>query len=419
MNKTVKIILGIAVSLALIYVLKFFKDSNAKEVIDYKIESPFYSTLDTKIVATGKLNPEEEIELKPQISGIIDEIFVEEGDLVRKGDLIARIRVVPNEQALVSAKSRINSLKLSFDNSQTVFNRNKTLFDKGVISKQDFENSELSLNQSKENYEQAQDDYQIIKQGSLSGGSSANTTIIAQIPGTILEIPVREGDQVIQSNNFNAGTTIATVADMSQMIFEGKVDESEVGKLEEGKEIIVVLGAINEKEFPAVLTFVAPKGIEQNGAVQFTIKADVDINSSTRIRAGYSANAEIELESKDSVLVIKEALLQFNRITEKPFVELLKENGRFQTKNVEIGLSDGINVEILEGIEEGDEIKVWNKASEENNEDEEKMMNNKTSNPMKHIAIALFLLGTLSSFAQKKWTLKECVRSCYRKQYLC
>ena len=371
MNKTVKIILGIAVLLALVYVLKYFKDSNAKEIIDYKTESPFFSTLDTKIVATGKLNPEEEIELKPQISGIIDAIFVEEGDLVKKGDLIARIRVVPNEQALVSAKSRINSLKLSFNNSQTVFNRNKTLFDKGVISKQDFENSELSLNQSKENYEQAQDDYQIIKQGSLSGGSSANTTIVAQIPGTILEIPVREGDQVIQSNNFNAGTTIATVADMSQMIFEGKVDESEVGKLEEGKDIIVVLGAINEKEFPAVLTFVAPKGIEQNGAVQFTIKADVDIDSSTRIRAGYSANAEIELESKDSVLVIKEALLQFNRITEKPYVELLKENGRFQTKNVEIGISDGINVEIIDGIEEGDKIKVWNKASEENNEDEE------------------------------------------------
>ena len=371
MNKTVKIILGIAVLLALVYVLKYFKDSNAKEIIDYKTESPFFSTLDTKIVATGKLNPEEEIELKPQISGIIDAIFVEEGDLVKKGDLIARIRVVPNEQALVSAKSRINSLKLSFNNSQTVFNRNKTLFDKGVISKQDFENSELSLNQSKENYEQAQDDYQIIKQGSLSGGSSANTTIVAQISGTILEIPVREGDQVIQSNNFNAGTTIATVADMSQMIFEGKVDESEVGKLEEGKDIIVVLGAINEKEFPAVLTFVAPKGVEQNGAVQFTIKADVDIDSSTRIRAGYSANAEIELESKDSVLVIKEALLQFNRITEKPFVELLKENGRFQTKNVEIGISDGINVEIIEGIKEGDEIKIWNKASEENNEDEE------------------------------------------------
>jgi len=371
MKKTVKIILGSAVLIALIYVLKYFKDSNAKDVVDYKTESPFYTTIDTKIVATGKLNPEEEIELKPQISGIIDEIFVEEGDLVRKGDLIARIRVVPNEQSMVSAKSRINSLKLTYNNSQTVFDRNKILFEKGVISRQDFENSELNLNQSKENYEQAKDDYKIIKQGSLSGGSSANTTIVAQIPGTILEIPVREGDQVIQSNNFNAGTTIATVADISKMIFEGKVDESEVGKLEEGKQITVVLGAINEKEFPAVLTFVAPKGIEQNGAVQFTIKADVDINSSTRIRAGYSANAEIELESKDSILVIKEALLQFNRITEKPFIELLKQDGRFQVKNVEIGISDGINVEIIEGLDEGDKIKVWNKASEENNEDDD------------------------------------------------
>ena len=371
MNKTVKIILGIVLLILLVYVLKYFKDSNAKEVVDYKTELPFYTTLDTKTVATGKLNPEEEIELKPQISGIVDQIFVEEGDLVRKGDLIAKIRVVPNEQALGSAKSRINSAQLSFENAQTLFNRNKTLFGKGVISKQDFENSELSLNQSKESYDQSKDDYQIIKQGSLSGGSSANTTIVAQIPGTVLEIPVREGDQVIQSNNFNAGTTIATIADMSKMIFEGKVDESEVGKLEEGKDIKVILGAINEKEFPAVLTFVAPKGVEQNGAVQFTIKADVDIEAGTKIRAGYSANAEIEIESKDSILVIKEALLQFNRITEKPFVELLKENGNFTKKNIQIGLSDGINVEILDGVEEGDKIKVWNKASEENNDDEE------------------------------------------------
>ena len=371
MNKTVKIIFGIVTLLLLVYVLKYFKDSNAKEVIDYKTELPFYSTLNTKTVATGKLNPEEEIELKPQISGIVDQIFVEEGDLVSKGDLIAKIRVVPNEQALGSAKSRINTTRLSFENAQTLFNRNKTLFEKGVISKQDFENSELSLNQSKESYDQSKDDYQIIKQGSLSGGSSANTNIVAQISGTILEIPVREGDQVIQSNNFNAGTTIATIADMSKMIFEGKVDESEVGKLEEGKDIKVILGAINEKEFPAVLTFVAPKGVEENGAVQFTIKADVTIEASTKIRAGYSANAEIEIESKDSILVIKEALLQFNRITEKPYVELQNENGNFTKKNVEIGLSDGINVEILEGIEEGDKIKVWNKASEENNEDQD------------------------------------------------
>lgn len=371
MNKTVKIILGIVLLILLVFVLKYFKDSNKKDVIDYKTAQAFYTSLDTKIVATGKLNPEEEIELKPQISGIVDKILVEEGDLVQKGDLIAKIRVVPNEQALVSAQSRIKTSKFNYDNAKTLFERNKALYEKGVISRQDFENNELSLNQAQESYMQAQNDYQIIKRGSISGGGSANTNIVAQISGTILQIPVREGDQVIQSNNFNAGTTIATIADMRQMIFEGKVDESEVGKLEEGKTIKVILGAINEKEFPAKLTFVAPKGIEENGAVQFVIKADVAVESSNKIRAGYSANAEIEVASKDSVMVVKEALLQFNRITEKPFVEILNDNGDFVIKNVEIGISDGINVEITEGLELSDKIKVWNKASEENNEDEE------------------------------------------------
>ena len=371
MNKTLKTISGIVLLILLVYVLKYFKDSNSKDIVEYKAEQPFYSSVDTKIVATGKLNPEEEIEIKPQISGIVDKILVEEGDLVIKGDLIAKIRVVPNEQALVSAQSRIKTTKLSYNNSKTLFERNKALFEKGYISRQDFENNELSLNQAEEVYNQAKNDYQIIKQGSVLGGGSANTNIIAQISGTILEIPVREGDQVIESNNFNAGTTIATVADMSKMIFEGKVDESEVEKLEEGIDIKVILGAINEKEFPAKLTFVAPKGIEQNGAVQFTIKADVEVESRKSIRAGYSANAEIEIESKDSVLVINESLLQFNRITEKPFVEILNDNGEYMTKNVEIGISDGINVEIVEGVKLTDQIKVWNKALDENNDQDE------------------------------------------------
>ena len=240
-----------------------------------------------------------------------------------------------------------------------------------MISKQDFENSELSYNQAKETLIQAQNDFQIIRQGSLSGGGSANTNIVAQISGTVLEIPVREGDQVIESNSFNAGTTVATIADMSKMIFEGKVDEAEVGKIEEGKVIRVVLGALNEQEFPAKLTFVAPKGQEESGAVQFTIKADVEVTPSTKIRAGYSANAEIDMESKDSVLVIKEALLQFNRITEKPYVEILKDDNTYEEKYVELGISDGINVEIVEGVKEGDKIKVWNKASKENNDEDE------------------------------------------------
>ncbi|XMO88316.1 efflux RND transporter periplasmic adaptor subunit [Algibacter sp. AS12] len=371
MNKTVKIILILVAIIALVWVLKYFKDANSKDVVDYKVEEPFYSSINTKAVATGKLNPEEEIELKPQISGIVDKVLVEEGDVVKKGDLIATIRVVPNEQNLVSAKSRISTAKLSYDNAKVLLERNKTLFEKGVIAKQDFENSELSFNQAKESLNQTQNDYQIIKRGSISGGNSANTNIIAQIPGTILEIPVREGDQVIESNNFNAGTTIATIADMSLMIFEGKLDESEVGKVQEGKEIKVILGAIRNKEFPAKLTFVAPKGIEENGAVQFTIKADVTIDSTTNIRAGYSANAEIDIEARDSVLVIREALLQYNRLTEKPFVEILNGDNKFDKKDVELGLSDGINVEIVEGVIEGDKIKVWNKASKDNEDEEE------------------------------------------------
>ncbi|MDC1310265.1 efflux RND transporter periplasmic adaptor subunit [Flavobacteriaceae bacterium] len=364
MNKPTRITLIAAGLVALFFVLKYFSDANSKSIIEYETQVPFYTSLNTNVVATGKLNPEDEIELKPQVTGIVDMIYVEEGDMIQKGDLIAKIRVVPNEQSLTSAKSRINSTKLSYENSKRLFERSKELFNKGVISKQDYENSELSLNQSNETYIDAQNVFKIIKQGSLSGGGSANTNIVAQISGTILEIPVREGNQVIESNNFNAGTTIATVADMSIMIFEGQVDEAEVGKLEEGKDIKVVLGALGEEEFPSKLTFVAPKGIEANGAVQFKIKADVEIPTS-RVRAGYSANAIIEIENTENSLCIKESLIQFNRFTEKPFVEILNDDGVFVKKDITIGISDGISVEVLEGIEEDDKIKVWNKVLED------------------------------------------------------
>ena len=364
MNKPTRITLIAAGLVALFFVLKYFSDANSKSIIEYETQTPYYTSLNTNVVATGKLNPEDEIELKPQVTGIVDMIYVEEGDMIEKGDLIAKIRVVPNEQSLTSAKSRINSSKLSYENSNRLFERSKELFNKGVISKQDYENSELSLNQANESYIEAQNVFKIIKQGSLSGGGSANTNIVAQISGTILEIPVREGNQVIESNNFNAGTTIATVADMSIMIFEGQVDEAEVGKLEEGKEIKVVLGALGEEEFPSKLTFVAPKGIEANGAVQFKIKADVEIPTS-KVRAGYSANAIIEIENTENSLCIKESLIQFNRFTEKPFVEILNDEGLFIKKDITIGISDGISVEVLEGVEEDDKIKVWNKVLEQ------------------------------------------------------
>ena len=369
MKNQAKYILIILLVGSLLYVLNYFRQANSASIIDYETEQPFYTSIVKEVVATGKLNPEDEIELKPQVSGIIDKIFVEEGDIVVRGDLIANIRVVPNEQALLSATSRINSAKLSYDNAKKLFERSVKLYEKGVISKQDFENSQLSMEQSTESLIQAENDFKIIKQGTLTGGSTANTNVLSQISGTILEIPIREGSPITETSTFSPGTTIATVADMTKMIFEGQVDETEVSKLAEGSDIKVILGALEKEEFNAKLTFVAPKGIELGGAVQFKIKADVSIPQSVNVRAGYSANAIMSIGQKENILCINESLLQFNRITEKPFVEILKEDGTFIIREVEVGISDGINVEILKGIKEEDKIKVWNSVEDEDPEE--------------------------------------------------
>ena len=221
-----------------------------------------------------------------------------------------------------------------------------------------------------ESLRQAENDFKIIKQGTLTGGSTANTNVLSQISGTILEIPIREGSPITESNTFSSGTTIATVADMTKMIFEGQVDETEVSKLAEGSEIKVILGALEKDKFDAKLTFVAPKGIELGGAVQFKIKADVKIPESVNVRAGYSANAIMSIGQKENILCINESLLQFNRITDKPFVEILKDDGSFYTQEVEVGISDGINVEILKGVKEGDKIKIWNSIEEDGDEED-------------------------------------------------
>jgi len=270
--------LGILVFGAL-WAASFFISTNSKSVVEYKTHNPFISSIEKKTVATGKVIPQDEVEIKPQITGIIDKILKVEGEKVKAGDLIAVIKVVPNEQALYQARGRVNNAKVALSNAELDYNRNKTLFDKGVVSAQDFQNIDLAYNRAKLELENAQYDYSIIRRGSAGGSSSANTNIRATVTGTILEIPVEEGDQVIQSNNFNDGTTIASIADLNKMIFEGKVDEGEVGKLEVGMPLKISLGAVEDKELDANLKFIAPKGIEEAGAVQFKIEGDVEVNN--------------------------------------------------------------------------------------------------------------------------------------------
>ena len=370
MSKRAKIILG-SIVICFIAALVWFGVKNKKNIILYETEKPFKTTIVKKTVATGKVTPLEEIEIKPQITGIIDKILLLEGTKVKKGDLIATVRVVPNEQSLLSASGRVDNAKLRLNNAEITYRRNKQLFDKGVIAQSAFESVELTYDQAKQDLKNAENDYQIIKKGSSGSGAAANTNILAQMSGTLLEIPVKEGDQVIQSNNFNAGTTIASIADMSKMIFEGKVDESEVGKLINGTEIEVSIGAIEGVKFPAKLNFIAPKGTEEGGAVQFKIKADVTLDEEYFIRAGYSANADIVLEKKDSVVSIKEALLKFDRKTEEPYVEVKMEDGSFEKRTLKLGTSDGVNVEILEGVTLEEEIKIWNKVKKDEKEEDE------------------------------------------------
>ena len=345
-----------------VFAIGYFIRTNAKSLVEYETKTPQILSIENKIVVTGKVIPEDEVEIKPQISGIIEKLFVEEGDLVSNGNLLAKVKVVPNEQSLNTAKGRLSNARLVLRNAEVEYERNKILFNKEIISRQSFDNIELSYNQAKQNVENAKSDLEIIQLGSTGGSKIANTNIRAIVQGTILEIPVKEGDQVIESNTFNAGTTIATIADLNKMIFEGKVDEAEVAKLVIGMPLKVTLGALEDIEFDAQLKFIAPKGNEEQGTVQFKVEGDVFLDDKVVVRAGYSANASLVIEKKDSIIAIPEALLQFDKETNKPYVEIENNKGKFLRKKIRTGISDGINVEILSGIELGDKIKVWNKT---------------------------------------------------------
>lgn len=363
------IVLGF--STALIYLWK----KNQEDPITYTTEKASEQTIVVKTMATGSIVPKEEVLIKPNISGVVEEVFIEAGKFVNSGDLIAKIRVIPNVSTLTSAKNNIASnqtsletAQINFKNQEAIYNRQKSLFEKGVISTNDFDVINNNYLQARQTVEQAKialnaarQNFDIIKTGTTAGlGNSAQTLVRATVSGMVLDVPIKEGNQVIEANNFNEGTSIASIADIKKMIFEGKIDESEVGKIKEGLPLEITIGAIDNKKFDAVLDYIAPKGIIENGAIQFEIKGSLDALESTFIRAGLSANASIILDKAENVLAIKEALVQYDPQTKQPFVEVAVGDQQFERREIKLGISDGIHVQVLEGITVNDEVKVWN-----------------------------------------------------------
>ena len=375
MKRTGTIITLLVIVIAFSAGIWYIYSKDKTNPVVFQTEKASIRTIVKKTVATGNIVPKEEVFIKPNISGIIHEIFVVAGDVVLAGDLIAKVKVVPNINSLNSAKNNINSAKtqvetarLALESQKSIYLRQKELFDKAVVSANEFDQALLSYNQAQQRYNQenvlltaAQQTFDIVKTGTAKGlGAAANTEIRATVSGMILDIPVKVGNQVIESNNFNDGTTIATIADVEQMIFEGKVDESEVGKITENLPLEITVGAIENKKFNAVLDFIAPKGVSENGAIQFEIKGTLNNQNATFIRAGLSANASIILAKAENVLSIKEALVQYDSKTKKPFVEIATGAQEFQRKEISLGVSDGLYVEVLEGVTQQDNIKVWN-----------------------------------------------------------
>ena len=353
-------ILGVVVLVAIFGGTLFFLYNKSKKKTDFfENKNPFYSDVVMKTVATGSVVPRFEIEIVPQVSGIIDELFVEAGDKITKGQVVARIKIIPDMVTLNSAETRVNRAKISYEDAQIDYDRQQKLFDKEVISYEEFKSAKVSFDSAKEELTAAENNLELIKNGVTKKAETATNTLVrSTINGMVLDVPVEEGNSVIQANTFNAGTTIASVANMSDMIFEGNVDETEVGKIREGMPIELEIGAIEKEKFAAVLEYISPKGVEENGAIQFEIKANVQLKEGQFIRAGYSANANIVLERKDNVMVIPEGLLQFDN--DSSFVEVnvgSAEEPNYEKRMVKTGLSDGINIEITEGLKVEDKVK--------------------------------------------------------------
>lgn len=359
MKKFLKITLLVLLAAGIIGTFVFLWMKSKPKVVVYETVTAEVADLQKTTVATGKVEPRDEILIKPQISGIIDEVYKEAGQSIRKGEVIAKVKVIPELGQVNSAESRVRLAEINEKQAQTDFDRIEKLFKDKLISREDFEKSEVALKQSHVEVQTAKDAIEIIKEGITKNSASLSSTLIrSTIDGLILDVPVKAGNSVIMSNTFNDGTTIATVANMNDLIFKGKIDETEVGRIHEGMPVKLTIGALQNLTFDATLEYISPKGVEENGANQFEIKAAVSVPDSVQIRSGYSANAEIVLQRAQQALAVPESVIEFSG--DSTFVYIMTDSipeQKFQRKSVIAGMSDGIKIEIKSGVTAKDKIR--------------------------------------------------------------
>ena len=359
MKKFLKITLLVVLTAGIIGTFVFLWMKSRPKVVVYETVNAEITDLQKTTVATGKVEPRDEILIKPQISGIIDEVYKEAGQSIRKGEVIAKVKVIPELGQVNSAESRVRLAEINEKQAQTDFDRVEKLFKDKLISREDFEKSEVALKQARVEVQTAKDALEIIKEGITKNSASLSSTLIrSTIDGLILDVPVKAGNSVIMSNTFNDGTTIATVANMNDLIFKGKIDETEVGRIHEGMPVKLTIGALQNLTFDAKLEYISPKGVEENGANQFEIKAAVSVPDSVQIRSGYSANAEIVLQRAQQTLAVPESVIEFSG--DSTFVYVMTDSvpeQKFQRKPVTAGMSDGIKIEIKSGVTVKDKIR--------------------------------------------------------------
>ena len=359
MKKFMKIAVLVLIAAIFIGTFVFLYQKSQPEVVSYQILKAETKDLVQTTVATGKIEPRDEVEIKPQISGIIAEVYKEAGQTVQQGEVIAKVKVIPELGTLNSAESRVRLAEMNGKQAEIDLERMEKLYNDKLVSNEEYEKILLAAKQAREELQAAKDNLEIVKEGITKSSASFSSTLIrSTITGLILDVPIKVGNSVIMSNTFNDGTTIATVADMSDLIFRGNVDETEVGRIREGIPVKITLGALQNMKFDAVLEYISPKSIENNGANQFEIKAAITVPDSVTIRSGYSANAEMVLQQANDALTIPESAVEFSN--DSTFVYVLTDSvptQTFERRLITTGISNGIDTEVKQGLKAGESVR--------------------------------------------------------------